>query len=365
MNIKFLPLALINSTIFNDFIRTLSDELVHGSYINGPGLAAFENQFAKFCNSKYSVGVGNGLDAIKLLLLAHDIGPGDEVIVPANTFIATWLAVSQIGAIPIPIDCSEHSNNLDSLLIPNLITNKTKAIIVVHLYGDPCEMDEINSIAKDRNIYVFEDAAQAHGATYKNHKAGSLADGAAFSFYPGKNLGGIGDGGAITINDSSTHEKLISLRSYGSIEKYIHKYKGFNSRLDEIQALFLKHKLQFLEIDNIKRALVAKFYLENIRNPLIKLPIINPNAESAWHLFVIKTEERDKLRLFFKSHGIETLIHYPVPPHLQEAYDTEGYKTGDFPNTEEHCRTCLSLPIHPMLKQDTIDYIVKIANSYS
>jgi dTDP-4-amino-4,6-dideoxygalactose transaminase len=364
MNIKFLPLALINSDFFNDFIRSLPYQFENGDYINGPVLASFENQFAKFCVSKYAVGVGNGLEAIKLLLLAHDIGPGDEVIVPANTFIATWLAISQIGAIPIPIDSATNSQNLDPLLLPNLISKKTRAIIAVHLYGDPCDMDQINLIAKDENIYVFEDAAQAHGAFYKNRIAGSLADGAAFSIYPGKNLGGIGDGGAITLNDTSIHEKLISLRNYGSTEKYIHKFKGFNSRLDEIQAFFLKFKLSNLKNDNQKRVTVAEFYLKNIKNPLIKLPEVNPSTVSAWHLFVVRTRERDKLRSFLELHGIETLIHYPIPPHLQEAYTLEGFKNGDFPNAEEHCKTCLSLPIHQMLGLDEINYIVKVVNSY-
>lgn len=364
MNIKFLPLAQINKTIFNDFIRSLPYLLENGSYINGPALISFEDKFSKFCESKYALGVANGLEALKLLMQAHDIGPGDEVIVPANTFIATWLAISQVGAIPVPIDCSNNSQNLDPLLLPNLISKKTKAIIAVHLYGDPCDMDQINLIAKDENIYVFEDAAQAHGSYYKNRITGSLADGAGFSFYPGKNLGGIGDGGAITLNNSSVYKKIMSLRNYGSTEKYIHNFKGFNSRLDEIQALFLKFKLNNLKNDNLKRIAIAEFYLENIKNPLIKLPYIDPNSVSSWHLFVVKTREREKLRSFMELQGIETIIHYPIPPHLQKAYISEGFKNGDFPNTEDHCKTCLSIPIHPMLSSDDINYIVKVLNSY-
>lgn len=345
-------------------IESLPNFFNEGVYLLGENLRNFETSFAKFCHTNHALGVANGMDAIKLLLIAHEIGPGDDVIVPANTFIATWLAVSDIGANIIPVDCCSNSPNIDISLLSNSITNRSKAIIAVHLYGEPCNMDEINSIAKSHNLLVFEDAAQSHGAKYKGAVVGSLGDGAAFSFYPGKNLGGIGDGGGITINNSTIYEKLISLRNYGSSAKYVHEYMGINSRLDEIQAIFLNHKLKYLEQDNLARLNIASFYISNIKNNLIRTPRISDDSVSAWHLFVIFCKERDRLKSYLELHGIETLIHYPTPPHLQMAYSSKGFGAGDFPNTEKHCGTCLSLPIYPGMVLEEVKYITEIINLF-
>ena len=292
-----------------------------GWYILGKEVGAFEIEFAKFCESKYCVSVGNGLEALHLILKGYSIGPGDEVIVPSNTYIATWLAVSYSGAMVIPVEADEKTFNLNPSLIEAAVTKKTKAIIAVHLYGQTADMDPINFIADKYNLKVIEDAAQAQGAKYKEKMAGSLADAAGFSFYPGKNLGAFGDAGAIVTNDNLLAERIQMLRNYGSRKKYFNDAKGYNSRLDELQAAFLREKLSVLEEWNRRRTRIAEIYLNAFSgSPQIIAPHIPKWSKPVWHQFVIRVEQRGKLQQRFEGKGIGTLIHYPVPPHLSGAY---------------------------------------------
>jgi dTDP-4-amino-4,6-dideoxygalactose transaminase len=298
-------------------------------------------------------------------LRAYGIGEGDEVIVPANTYIATWLAVSYAGAKPVPIEPNEKTYNINPTLIEQAITERTKAIIAVHLYGQPADMDSINDLAKIYNLKVIEDAAQAHGSKYKGRRAGSLGDAAGFSFYPGKNLGALGDGGAITTNDSILAEKVKVLRNYGSRIKYYNEIKGFNSRLDELQAAFLRVKLSKLDEWNKRRSAVANRYLESLQNCSgIVLPYVADWAEPSWHVFAVLFSERDKLQTYLFDSGIDTLIHYPIPPHLSEAYADMRYKVGDFPITEKIAKSVLSIPIGPHISEIQISKIRTKINSY-
>lgn len=323
------------------------------SYVLGPELDIFEKSFAKYCGTEYCVGVGNGLDALYLILRAMEICVGDEVIVPANTYIASWLAVSYAGGIPVPVEPNMSTYNIDPERIEAAITPKTKAIMAVHLYGQPADMDAINIIAKKHGLKVIEDAAQAHGAAYKNKKAGALADAAGFSFYPTKNLGALGDGGAVTTNDEKLAIKIKLLRNYGSSIKYHNEIKGVNSRLDELQAAFLKVKLTKLDKNNAHRQQIARTYLRHLSElQEIILPHVPNWANPAWHLFVIRHKERDNLIERLKSKGITTLIHYPIPPHLSTAYSDFGLKLGDFPITEQISQEILSIPIGPHLTEE-------------
>lgn len=335
-----------------------------GWYILGKECEAFEKEFANYCGTKYCIGVGNGLDALHLILRAYDIGKGDEVIVPANTYIATWLAVSYAGAKPVPVEPNEKTYNINPTLIEKAITERTKAIIAVHLYGQPADMDPINELAKEYNLKVIEDAAQAHGAKYKGRRAGSLGNAAGFSFYPGKNLGAIGDGGAITTNDPILAEKAKVLRNYGSRIKYYNEIKGFNSRLDELQAALLRVKLARLDEWNKRRSSVANKYLEGLHNSNgIILPYVAEWAEPSWHLFAVCCAKRDDFKSYLSKNGVDTLIHYPIPPHLSEAYADTAYKVGDFPITEQIAKSVLSLPIGPHISDVEISEIrIKISN---
>lgn len=329
-------------------------------FIMGPELTSFEENFARYCQVKHAIGVGNGLDAIKLILQAMEIGEGDEVIVPSHTYIATWLPVSDIRAKLVPIEVNPDTYNLDPSLIETAITPRTKAVIVVHLYGQPADMDPINAIAKKYNIKVIEDAAQAHGASYKRKKIGGLSDATAFSFYPTKNLGAIGDGGAVTTDSSDLAAKIRLLRNYGSPVKYIHDIKGCNSRLDELQAAFLNVKLKKLDEWNRKRSQIAAQYLEALAGcESLKLPAVPEWAESVWHLFVVQHLERDGLLNSLKESGVQCLIHYPIPPHLSKAYDETGYQEGDFPIAEKIARNILSLPIWPHMTQGQINQVIE------
>ena len=322
-----------------------------GWYILGKEVETFEREFSEYCATKHCVGVASGLDAIHLILRALDIGPGDEVIVPANTFIATWLAVSYAGAMPVPVEPDEKTYNINPKRIKTAITSRTKAIIAVHLYGQPADMDEINTIAKRYSLKVIEDAAQAHGARYKGKRTGSLSDAAAFSFYPGKNLGAIGDGGAVVTDDNTIAEKVRLLRNYGSRSKYYNEIRGFNSRLDEMQAAFLRVKLTKLEEWNTRRRKVAAQYLDRLQRIAdLTLPTFPEWAEPAWHLFVVRYPKRDEIQQKLHMAGIQTLIHYPIPPHLSGAYADMGWKEGKFPITEKLSRTVLSLPMGPNLE---------------
>ena len=360
--IKFLDLKEINLQYKEELQEAFDRVLNSGWYILGKEVEAFENEFAEYCNVKHCIGVGNGLEALHLILRGYGIGKGDEVIVPSNTYIATWLAASYADANPIPVEPDIRTYNIDPKLIEKKITNKTKAIIAVHLYGQPCDMDAINKIAKKYNLKVIEDSAQAHGALYKGRKTGSLGDASGFSFYPGKNLGALGDGGAITTNDDELAKKIKVLRNYGSEIKYHNKYKGYNSRLDELQAAFLSVKLKTLDEDNQKRKEVAKYYLENIKNENITLPFVPDYADPVWHLFVIRNKNRDRLQEYLKKNEIQTMIHYPIPPHKQKAY--ESMNNFFYPISEKIHKEVLSLPISSVLKNQNIFKIVSNINNY-
>ncbi len=352
-NIPFLDFSHMHDLIRTDLNKSLDNILDTNSYITGKNLEKFESEFANYCGVKYCAGVGNGLDGLHLLLRAYNIKLGDEVLVPSHTFIATWLAVSHCGATPISIDINVNDYNIDEKKIEEKISKKTKAIIPVHLYGRPASMFEINKLAKKHNLIVIEDAAQAHGATYKKKKAGSLGDAAAFSFYPGKNLGALGDGGAIVTNSKKIYSRVKELRNYGSKVKYTHNEIGFNSRLDEIQAAFLSIKLKHIDSWNKQRSEIAARYIENLSNiTFIKLPIFSNDRTSAWHLFVIRLKERNRLQVFLKNKGIQTLIHYPIPPEKQKCYYK---KTKDIANLVS--KQVLSLPMYPGLSKNNVDYI--------
>ncbi|MBI5971505.1 MAG: DegT/DnrJ/EryC1/StrS family aminotransferase [Deltaproteobacteria bacterium] len=351
MSVSFLNLNYARLELKDDLDAAYRRVMESGSFILGKEVEAFEAEFASYCGVKHCIGVGNGLDALHLILRACGIGEGDEVIVPANTFIATWLAVSYSGATPVPVEPDERTCNINPELIEKAITKKTKAIMPVHLYGQCADMDAINATAKRRGLKVIEDAAQAHGAGYKGRRAGALGHAAGFSFYPGKNLGAIGDGGAVTTNDGELAEKVRLIRNYGSKVKYHNEVKGFNSRLDELQAAFLRVKLKKLDEWNGRRKQIAKRYLDALKDCAgLVLPFVPDWAEPCWHLFVARHAERDAIRAHLEKKGIGTLIHYPVPPHLSEAYADTGLKAGDFPVTEGLAKSVLSLPMGPHIE---------------
>ncbi len=359
--VSFKPMeSELNTEIYNAFNRVFNSSW----YIEGNEDLNFEEEFAKFCNVKYCVGTGNGLDALILSLKALDVGPGDEVIVPSNTYIATALAVTYVGAKPVLVDPLIETFNIDISKIEGNITDRTKAIMPVHLYGQPCNMDAIMNIAQKYNLYVIEDCAQAHGATYKGKKVGGFGDAAGFSFYPGKNLGALGDAGAIVTNNEELAKKVRALGNYGSDYKYHHIYKGNNSRLDELQAAFLSVKLPHLNRMNEERRKIAKRYLEEINNPKIVLPYIIDDVIPVWHLFAIRCNERDVLAEYLENKGISTNRHYPIPIHLQECYEDLGYKNGDLPIAEEISKTQLSIPMYYGMLKDEIDYVIKAINEF-
>jgi dTDP-4-amino-4,6-dideoxygalactose transaminase len=321
-----------------------------GWYILGEEVEAFEAEFAAYCGVRHCVGVANGLEALHLVLRAYGIGPGDEVIVPANTYIATWLAVSYAGATPIPVEPDADTYNLNPELVEAAISPRCRAILPVHLYGQPADMDPLLEIAHRHSLKVIEDAAQAHGATYHTRRAGSIGDAACWSFYPGKNLGAMGDAGGITTDDDELSDRVRVLRNYGSRTKYANEVKGFNSRLAPLQAAFLRVKLRHLDEWNRRRKLVAAAYLEGLAGvENLKLPTVLAGTESAWHLFVIQHPRRDELQRHLAEGGIGTLIHYPVPPHLSQAYGELGLKAGTFPISEAMAQRALSLPLGPHL----------------
>ena len=331
-----------------------------GWYVLGREVSSFEEEFAAYCEAGHCVGVANGLDALHLILRAYGIGEGDEVIVPANTYIATWLAVSYSGAKPVPVEPDERTYNLNPELIERAVTTRTRAIVAVHLYGQPADMDGINAVASRHGLKVIEDAAQAHGARYKGRRAGSLGDAAGFSFYPGKNLGAAGDGGAVTTNDAGLADRIRVLRNYGSRVKYHNEVKGFNSRLDELQAALLRVKLSRLDEWNDRRGALAARYQEVLESvPELVPPFIPAWAEPVWHLFVVRHPRRDALQQQLADAGIGTLIHYPVPPHLSQAYSGEGWSPGDFPVTEAMAAEILSLPMGPHLEGYQLDEVVE------
>lgn len=330
-----------------------------GLYIMGKELEAFESEFAEYCGSHHCIGVANGLDALEIILKGYDIGPGDEVIVPGHTFIATWMAVSNVGAKPIPVDVDECTYNIDPTLLEASITKKTKAIIAVHLYGQPADMDKINEIAAQNNIRVIEDAAQAHGATYHGRRTGSLGHAAAFSFYPGKNLGALGDGGSITTNDEVLASKIRLLRNYGSSEKYRHDTAGRNSRLDELQAAFLRVKLKKLDEWNKKRREIASEYINVFHqlDPTLLVPQVLSGTEPVWHLFVVRVKNRNKVMDQLKCCGVSTLIHYPN--HIPTSGAYAGMETWELPVAEKITSSVFSLPIGPHMRTEQVEHVKK------
>lgn len=358
MKIPFLDLKAPYRELRDELDDAYRRVMESGWYILGQEVEAFEQEFAAYCGVRHCVGVGNGLDALHLILRAMEIGPGDEVIVPANTFIATWLAVSYAGATPVGVEPDEQTCNLDPSRIEAAITARTKAIMPVHLYGQPADMDPICEIARRHGLRVIEDAAQAHGARYKGRRAGALADAAGFSFYPGKNLGAFGDGGAVTTDDDTLAEKLRTLRNYGSKLKYQHDCQGYNSRLDELQAALLRVKLSKLDEWNGRRCAVAAHLTAALsRQSVLKAPHVPDWSDPSWHLYVIRSDSREMVQRRLAEQGIGTLIHYPVPPHLQQAYANLGLGRGRFPLSERLAGQVLSLPIGPHITAEQLDYL--------
>ncbi|VVD60400.1 erythromycin biosynthesis sensory transduction protein eryC1 [Pandoraea iniqua] len=360
MNIPFLDLKKINLAHEEELTQTMVGVLNSGWYILGQEVRAFESEFASYCGVEHAIGVSNGLDALHLILRAYDIGPGDEVIVPSNTYVATWLAVTYAGATPVPVEPDEATYNIDPAKLEAAITPRTKAIIAVHLYGQCADMDPINAIARRHGIKVVEDAAQSHGATYKGRKAGALGDAAGFSFYPGKNLGALGDAGGVTTNDPVLAEKVRLLLNYGSSKKYHNEVKGFNCRLDELQAAILRKKLKYLDDENQKRRDVAAIYLDTLsKSKHLILPKVLADCESVFHIFAIRFDDRDQLQAKLTEKSIGTIIHYPIPPHLQEAYKDLNIGKGRLPISEKIHDTILSIPMSPVLTDAEAKYVAE------
>lgn len=358
--IPFLDLKAINLRHRRDMHTALDRILDSGRILLGEELERFEEAYADYCGARFCIGVGNGLDALKLVLLAWDVGPGDEVVVPSNTYIATWLAVTHVGAIPVPVEPNPRTHNIDPSRLEAALTARTRAIIPVHLYGQPCEMSPIMDLANRHGIKVLEDAAQAHGAAYRGKRSGSLGHAAAFSFYPGKNLGALGDAGAVTTNSATLAHRLRVLRNYGSQEKYFNEVIGFNSRMDEIQAAILRDKLLRLDNDNAQRAKIARHYLDLLRDtPGLVLPEIHEDCESSWHLFVLRHPNRSQIATGLAELGVHTLIHYPLAPHLQEAYQGRSLHRGALPIAEELQGEVLSLPIGPTMTLRDADRVAR------
>ena len=355
--IEFLNLKRVNAPHEAAIQAAIQRVLDSGWYVLGQETEAFEREFAAYCGVSHCISVANGLDALHLILRAYGIGAGDEVIVPSNTFIATWLAVSQAGATPVPVEPDPQTYNMNAERIEAAITTRTRAIMPVHLYGQPAEMDAINRIAAKHGLRVIEDAAQAHGARYKGRRTGSLGDAAGFSFYPGKNLGALGDGGAITTNDSKLAAQLRMLRNYGSSVKYHHDIAGVNSSLDEIQASVLRVKLLTLDADNTSRRQVAKQYLEGLQGLTVQLPIVLDGVEPVWHLMVVASDHRTRLQESLTKAGIGHLVHYPIACHRQRAYADQTWP--DLPIADRMQNQVMSLPMAPYLSEDDVSCVVE------
>lgn len=360
--IKFLDLKKINNRYREEIDSRIKNILDKGWYLQGEENENFTKNFANFCGTKFALGVANGLDALNLIIKAYGFGNGDEIIVPANTYIATILAISENGCIPILVEPDIKTYNINPDSIEEKITSKTKAIMVVHLYGQAVQMEKIWKIAKKYNLKIIEDSAQAHGAIYQENRTGNLGDASGFSFYPGKNLGCMGDGGAVTTNDEELFNKIKAIANYGSDRKYHHIYKGVNSRLDEIQAAVLDIKLNHLDSDNNKRREISKYYRENIKNSKIILPETYDEKSHVWHIFAVRTQNRDEFQKYLTEKGIQTIIHYPTPPHKQGAY--KEWNNLSFPITEEIHNTILSLPISPVMTDSEIEKVVEVVNEY-
>ena len=364
MKVPFVSFKPLEKELDSQLREAFNRVFENSWYIDGNEDKAFEKAFAEYCHSDYCVGVGNGLDALLLVLKAWDIGPGDEVIVPSNTYIATALAVTYVGATPVFVEPDIRTYNIDPARIEEKITPNTKAIMPVHLYGQACDMDPIMAIAEKYNLKVLEDCAQAHGATYKGKIVGSFGDASGFSFYPGKNLGALGDAGATVTNDKALADKVRALGNYGSDYKYHHIYKGNNSRLDELQAAFLSAKLPLMDKVNDDRRATAQKYLEGITNPLITLPYVMPECVPVWHLFAIRCDKRDDLAKYLEEKGISTNKHYPIPMHLQDCYADLGIKKGELPIAEEISETELSIPMYYGMTEEEIQYVIDCINAF-
>lgn len=359
--VSFIPLEKqLNNELRDAFERVFN----RSWYIDGIENQEFEQMFADYCGMRYCIGVGNGLDALMLILKAIGIGVGDEVIIPSNTYIATALAVTYVGAIPVFVEPDIRTFNIKPLLIEEKITSKTKAIIPVHLYGQACDMDPIMSIARKHRVRVIEDCAQAHGATYKGKKVGSFGDASGFSFYPGKNLGALGDAGAVVTNDVKIAEVVKSLGNYGSDYKYHHIYKGNNSRLDELQAAFLAAKLPYLEQMNADRRRIAKKYMDGIKNPKIMMPYVPEECVPVWHIYGVRCKERDALEKWLNDNNIGTNKHYPIPIHLQECYKDLHISKGSLPIAEEISNTEISLPMYYGMLDEEVEYVINRINEF-
>jgi dTDP-4-amino-4,6-dideoxygalactose transaminase len=361
--VPFLDLAALHAGIEDELSAAMQAVLRRGRFILGEEVAQFEAEYAHYCGAQHCVGVGNGLDALHLILRAYGVGPGDEVIVPANTFIATILAVSYAGAAPVLVEPDERTYNIDSAAMERAITPRTRAVIPVHLYGQPAEMSTVAELARHHRLKVIEDAAQAHGARYRGRRAGTLGDAAAFSFYPGKNLGALGDGGAVVTDDPELARRIRLLRNYGSEAKYDHELPGFNSRLDELQAAVLRIKLRRLDGWNERRRQAAAYYLREIRNAHVTLPHVAEHAHPVWHLFVVRSPRRDALRGALARASIETGIHYPVPAHLQAACAALAVPAGSLPLTERLHEQVVSLPIGPTIREEQLARVVSVINA--
>jgi dTDP-4-amino-4,6-dideoxygalactose transaminase len=364
--IPFLDLKAINSTYEAELKAAYEEVINSGWYILGNQVQLFEKEFASYCGSRYCLGVANGLDALVLIFDAYValgvMKKGDEVIVPSNTFIASILAISKAGLTPVLVEPRIDDYLIDVAKIEEKITARTKAILPVHLYGQVCSMEKIMELAGKYNLKVIEDAAQAHGAIHKNIRTGALGHACGFSFYPGKNLGALGDGGAVTTSDEQLMNAIKALRNYGSHVKYENLYQGYNSRLDELQAAFLTVKLKYLDRDNELRRKVAGHYVQGITNPKIILPKVNTEEGHVWHLFPVRTSARDRFQKYLTEKGVQTVIHYPIPPHKQQAY--REWNTQSFPLSEKIHETIISLPISPLLKSADVDQIISTINEF-
>lgn len=360
--ISFLDLFAINERYRQEIEHSIQEVLDSGWYLQGEKNNEFCKNFASYCGTKYCLGVANGLDALRLIIRGYGFGFGDEIIVPANTFIATVLAITENGCKPVFVEPNINTYNINPELVEKSITSKTKAIMAVHLYGQLADVETLSKIAKKYGLKLIEDSAQAHGAILNRKRAGSFGDAAGFSFYPGKNLGALGDAGCITTNDKELYEKCKALANYGSDYKYHHIYKGINSRLDEIQAAILNVKLKYLDQDNEIRRTISKQYREQVDNSRIILPTVTTEESHVWHIFVVRTNSRDKLASFLKESGIQTNIHYPIPPHQQQAYSE--YEKDSYPITEQIHKQVLSIPISPVLSQQDVQYIISCLNQY-
>jgi dTDP-4-amino-4,6-dideoxygalactose transaminase len=366
VNVTFLDLQASYLELQEELDAACRRVMASGRYILGSELDAFETEFAAYCGARHCIGVSNGLDALELILRGYEIGFGDEVIVPANTFIATWLAVSRAGAVPVAVEPDESTYTIRTDRIQAVLTARTRAIMPVHLYGQPADMDGIRELAEQHGLKVIEDAAQAHGAQYQGRQAGNLGDAAGFSFYPGKNLGALGDGGAVVTNDDTLAVNVRRLRNYGSSVKYYHEVQGGNARLDELQAALLRVKLKRLDEWNRRRMALAERYRTALSHvPQLILPQVSSFAEPVWHLFVVRHPRRDALKQHLLLANIETLIHYPVPPHRSKAYADAGFKPGAYPVTERLAETVLSLPMGPHLGLDAQERVIEAIRGFA